>query len=88
MAYWRGLAHVVLLLTLLVWSFSFLAAARLRLSLGLLDSVAARFLPVVLGAGLLLLWRRPLRLPRSSWWKIAAMAALGVPATTSSFFTA
>jgi drug/metabolite transporter (DMT)-like permease len=80
------LAHVVLLLTLLVWSFSFLAAARLRLSVGLVDSVAARFLPVVLGAGLLLYWRRPLRLPRSSWWKIAAMAALGVPGYNLFFF--
>jgi drug/metabolite transporter (DMT)-like permease len=80
------LAHAVLLLTLLVWSFSFLAAARLRQSVGLVDSVAARFLPVVLGAGLLLLWRRPLRLPRSSWWKIAAMAALGVPAYNFFFF--
>jgi drug/metabolite transporter (DMT)-like permease len=80
------LAHAVLLLTLLVWSFSFLAAARLRQSVGLLDSVAARFLPVVLGAGLLLLWRRPLRLPRSSWWKIAAMAALGVPGYNLFFF--
>jgi drug/metabolite transporter (DMT)-like permease len=80
------LAHAVLLLTLLVWSFSFLAAARLRQSVGLVDSVAARFLPVVLGAGLLLLWRRPLRLPRSSWWKIAAMAALGVPVYNFFFF--
>ena len=86
MAYWRRLAHAVLLLTLLVWSFSFLAAARLRQSVGLFDSVAARFLPVVLGAGLLLLWRRPLRLPRSSWWKIAAMAALGVPGYNLFFF--
>ena len=86
MAYWRALAHAVLLLTLLVWSFSFLAAARLRQSVGLFDSVAARFLPVVLGSGLLLLWRRPLRLPRSSWWKIAAMAALGVPAYNLFFF--
>ena len=86
MAYWRALAHAVLLLTLLVWSFSFLAAARLRQSVGLFDSVAARFLPVVLGSGLLLLWRRPLRLPRSSWWKIAAMAALGVPAYNFFFF--
>jgi len=85
-AYWRALAHAVLLLTLLVWSFSFLAAARLRQSVGLFDSVAARFLPVVLGSGLLLLWRRPLRLPRSSWWKIAAMAALGVPAYNFFFF--
>lgn len=86
MAYWRAVAHVVLLLTLLVWSFSFLAAARLRQSVGLVDSVAARFLPVVLGAGLLLLWRRPLRLPRSSWWKVVAMAALGVPAYNLFFF--
>jgi len=84
--YWRALAHAVLLLTLLVWSFSFLAAARLRVSLGLLDSLAARFLPVVLGAGLLLLWRRPLSLPRSSWWKVAAMAVLGVPAYNLFFF--
>jgi drug/metabolite transporter (DMT)-like permease len=80
------LAHAVLLLTLLVWSFSFLAAARLRQSVGLVDSLVARFVPVVLGAGLLLLWRRPLRLPRSSWWKIAAMAALGVPAYNFFFF--
>ena len=86
MAYWRALAHAVLLLTLLVWSFSFLAAARLRQSVGLVDSLVARFVPVVLGAGLLLLWRRPLRLPRSSWWKIAAMAALGVPAYNFFFF--
>jgi len=85
-AYWRALAHAVLLLTLLVWSFSFLAAARLRQSVGLVDSLVARFVPVVLGAGLLLLWRRPLRLPRSSWWKIAAMAALGVPAYNFFFF--
>lgn len=76
----------MLLVTLLVWSFSFLAAARLRQSVGLADSVAARFLPVVLGAALLLLWRRPLRLPRSSWWKVGAMAALGVPAYNLFFF--
>jgi drug/metabolite transporter (DMT)-like permease len=80
------LAHVVLLLTLLVWSFSFLAAARVRVSVGLVDALAARFVPVVLGASLLLLWRRPLRLPRSSWWKVAAMAALGVPAYNLFFF--
>jgi len=85
-AYWRALAHAVLLLTLVVWSFSFLAAARLRLSVGLVDSLAARFLPVVLGAGLLLLVRRPLRLPRSSWGKIAAMAVLGVLAYNLFFF--
>lgn len=81
-----ALAHVTLLVTLLVWSFSFLAAARLRETVGLVDSVAARFLPVVLGAGLLLLWRRPLRLPRSSWGKLVAMAVLGVPAYNLFFF--
>jgi len=85
-AYWRALAHAVLLLTLLVWSFSFLAAARLRQSMGLVDSLAARFLPVVLGAGLALLVRRPLRLPRSSWGKVAAMAVLGVLAYNLFFF--
>jgi O-acetylserine/cysteine efflux transporter len=74
------LAHLVLSLTLVVWSFSFLAAARLRQDLGLVDALAARFLPVVLGAGLLLMWRRPLRLPRTSWWRIVAMGLLGVPA--------
>jgi len=72
-------AHLVLVLTLLIWSFSFLAAARLRQDLGLTDALAARFLPVLLGAGLLLLWRRPLRLPRASWWRIAVMGLLGVP---------
>ncbi|HKZ32828.1 MAG TPA: DMT family transporter [Vicinamibacteria bacterium] len=80
------MAHAVLLLTLLVWSFSFLAAARLRQSMGLVDSLAARFLPVVLGAGLALLVRRPLRLPRSSWGKVAAMAVLGVLAYNLFFF--
>jgi len=79
-AYCPGLAHLVLFFTLIVWSFSFLAAARLRQDLGLVDSLAARFLPVLLGAGLLLWWRRPLRLPRAAWWRIAVMALLGVPA--------
>jgi drug/metabolite transporter (DMT)-like permease len=78
-------AHLVLLLTLVVWSFSFLAAARLREGVGLADALAARFLPVLLGAGLLLLWRRPLRLPRAAWWRIAAMGFLGVPAYNLAF---
>jgi drug/metabolite transporter (DMT)-like permease len=73
------LAHLVLVLTLLVWSFSFLAAARLRQDLGLLDALAARFVPVFLGAAAVLIWRRPLRLPRGSWPRIAVMAFLGVP---------
>jgi drug/metabolite transporter (DMT)-like permease len=84
-AYWRDLAHLVLVLTLLIWSFSFLAAARLRQDLGLMDALAARFLPVLLGAGLLLLWRRPLRLPRAAWWRIVAMGLLGVPVYNLAF---
>jgi len=84
-AYCPGLAHLVLVLTLLIWSFSFLAAARLRQDLGLTDALAARFLPVLLGAGLLLLWRRPLRLPRSARWRIVAMGLLGVPVYNLAF---
>jgi drug/metabolite transporter (DMT)-like permease len=72
-------AHLVLVATLLIWSFSFLAAARLRQDLALLDALCARFLPVLCGAGLLLLWRRPLRLPRAAWWRIADLGLLGVP---------
>ena len=72
------MAHLVLVLTLLIWSFSFLAAARLRQDVGLADALGARFLPVLIGAALLLLWRRPLRLPRASWWRIVAMGLLGV----------
>jgi drug/metabolite transporter (DMT)-like permease len=73
-------AHLVLFLTLVIWSFSFIAAARLREDLGLLDALAARFVPVLVGAGLLLLVRRPLRLPRSARWRIVALGLLGVPA--------
>ncbi len=40
---------------------------------------------MLLGAGLLLLWRRPLRLPRASWWRIAAMGFLGVPVYNLAF---
>ena len=79
------MAHLVLAVTLLIWSFSFLAAARLRQDLGLVDAMAARFLPVLLGAGLLLLWRRPLRLPRAAWWRIAALGLLGVPVYNLAF---
>jgi drug/metabolite transporter (DMT)-like permease len=79
------LAHIVLVLTLLIWSFSFLAAARLRQDLGLGDALGARFLPVLLGAGLLLLWRRPLRLQRAAWWRVVAMGLLGVPVYNLAF---
>jgi drug/metabolite transporter (DMT)-like permease len=74
------LAHLVLVLTLLIWSFSFAAAARLRQDLGLLDALAARFLPVLVGSGLLLLARRPLRLPRRALWRVVVLGILGVPA--------
>jgi drug/metabolite transporter (DMT)-like permease len=84
-AYCPGLAHLVLVITLLIWSFSFLAAARLRQDLALLAALAARFLPVLLGAGALLLWRRPLRLPRAAWWRIVAMGLLGVPVYNLAF---
>jgi drug/metabolite transporter (DMT)-like permease len=84
-AYSSGLAHIVLVLTLLIWSFSFLAGARLREDVGLVDAVAARFLPVLLGAGALLLWRRPLHVPRAAWWRVGAMGLLGVPAYNFAF---
>jgi drug/metabolite transporter (DMT)-like permease len=79
------LAHIVLVLTLLIWSFSFLAAARLRQDLGLGDALGARSLPVLLGAGVLLLWRRPLRLPRAAWWRVVVMGLLGVPVYNLAF---
>jgi len=80
------LAHVVLALTVLVWSFSFLAAARLRQDLGLAESLAARFVPVLVGAGACLLARRPLRVPRAAWPKVVAMGLLSVPVYNIFFF--
>jgi drug/metabolite transporter (DMT)-like permease len=78
--------HLVLVLTLLVWSFSFLAAARLRQDVGLVEALAARFVPVLVGAGVLVACRRPLRVPRGSWWRIVAMGLLGVPLYNAFFF--
>jgi len=80
------LAHLVLVLTILTWSFSFLAAARLRQDLGLTEALAARFVPVLLGAGAFLLFRRPLRLPREAWPKVVAMGLLSVPVYNVFFF--
>jgi drug/metabolite transporter (DMT)-like permease len=80
------LAHLVLALTVLVWSFSFLAAARLRQDLGLTESLAARFVPVLVGSGAYLLARRPLRIPREAWPKVVAMGLLSVPAYNVFFF--
>jgi drug/metabolite transporter (DMT)-like permease len=71
-------AHLVLLLTVLIWSFSFMAAARVRQDLDLTQALAARFLPVLLGAGVALAYRRPLRLPRGSWPRIVLLGLCGV----------
>jgi drug/metabolite transporter (DMT)-like permease len=82
-------AHLVLAATILTWSFSFLAAARLREAVGLGDALAARFVPVLVGSALILLVlrsRRPLRLPRAAWPKIVAMGLLSVPAYNVFFF--
>ena len=80
------MAHVVLALTVLTWSFSFLAAVRLRHDLGLTEALAARFVPVLLGAGAFLLFRRPLRVPRGAWPKVVAMGLLSVPFYNVFFF--
>ena len=80
------MAHLVLVLTLLTWSFSFIAAAHLRDHLGLTEALAARFVPVFLGAGAFLLVRRPLRLPREAWPKVVVMGLLSVPAYNVFFF--
>jgi drug/metabolite transporter (DMT)-like permease len=72
-------AHLLLVLTLLSWSFSFMAAARLRQDLGLAEALAARFVPVLIGAGAFLAWRWPLRIPRQAWPRIVALGLLGVP---------
>lgn len=80
------MAHLVLALTVLVWSFSFLAAARLRQDLGLTEALAARFVPVLVGSGAWLLARRPLRIPRAAWPTIVAMGLLSVPLYNVFFF--
>lgn len=79
------MAHLVLVLTLVAWSLSFLAAARVRQDLGLMHALLARFLPVLLGAALLLLVRRP-RLPRRAWPVVAAMGLVGGPIYHVFFF--
>ncbi|MCG3191504.1 MAG: hypothetical protein DIJKHBIC_00732 [Thermoanaerobaculia bacterium] len=80
------MAYLALIATFLVWSFSFLAAAKLRQHLGLTDSLAARFVPVLLGAALLLWWRRPLRIPGKAWKTLVLMGLLAVPAYNLAFF--
>ena len=81
--------HLVLVATLLTWSFSFMAAARLRQDLGLGEALAARFVPVLVGSALALAairLRRPLRLPREAWWKVVVLGLLSVPAYNVFFF--
>ena len=82
----RPLAHLVLALTVLTWSFSFMAAVRLRQDLGLTASLAARFIPVLLGSGAFLLLRQKIRIPREAWPKVIAMGLLSVPAYNVFFF--
>jgi drug/metabolite transporter (DMT)-like permease len=80
------LAHLVLALTILTWSFSFMAAVRLREDLGLTAALTARFVPVLLGSGAFLLLRRRIRIPREAWPKVIAMGLLSVPAYNVFFF--
>ncbi|MBK6403713.1 MAG: DMT family transporter [Holophagales bacterium] len=80
------MAHLVLALTVLTWSFSFMAAVRLRQDLGLTEALAARFVPVLLGAGVFLLLRKKIRVPREAWPKVIAMGLLSVPAYNVFFF--
>lgn len=83
------LPYLVLVATIVVWSFSFIAAARLRDHVGLTEALAARFVPVLVGSIVVLLVlaaRRGLRLPRAAWPKVAAMGLLSVPAYNVFFF--
>jgi drug/metabolite transporter (DMT)-like permease len=82
------LPHLVLVFTLLIWSLSFLAASVVRRDLSVEEALAGRFLPVLLGALLLiaLRWKSFRALPRGAWPKIALMALLGVPLYNLFFF--
>lgn len=80
-----SLAHLVALIAVLFWSGSFLAAARLRQDLSVSEALAARFIPVFVGAGVLLLWRRP-RFPRGAWPRILGLGLCGVVLYNIFFF--
>ena len=58
----------------------------LRQHVGLTEALAARFVPVFLGAAAFLLVRRPIRLPREAWPKVVAMGLLSVPVYNVFFF--
>ena len=79
------MAHLVALIAVLFWSGSFLAAARLRQDLTVAEALAARFIPVFVGSGLLLLWRRP-RFARAAWPRILALGLCGVVLYNIFFF--
>lgn len=79
------MAHLVLVLTLVVWSLSFLAAAWVRRDLSVTEALAARFLPVLPVTLLALLWRRP-RFPAGAWPRIVALGLLAVPVYNVFFF--
>lgn len=79
------MAHLVLVVTLVVWSLSFLAAAWVRRDLSVSEALAARFLPVLPVTLPALLWRRP-RFPRGAWPRIVALGLLAVPVYNVFFF--
>jgi len=56
-----------------------------RQDLGVGEALAARFVPVLLGAALVLALRRP-RFPPGAWPRIVAMGLLGVPLYNLFFF--
>ena len=83
------MAYFVLVVTLLIWSGSFLAARWARESLSVSEALAARFVPVLLCSLLLIAWRwkSVRRLPRAAWGKIAWMGILSVPVYNLFFFS-
>ncbi len=82
------MAHALLVLTLLVWSFSFMAAGTAMASLSVPQALAGRFAPVLIGSLLLMAWRRPLKIPRAAWPRIVWMGLLSVPCYNFFFFFA
>src|SRR6185369_3975778 len=84
------MAYFVLVVTLLIWSGSFLAARWARESLSVSEALAARFVPVLLSGLLLIAWRwkSVRRLPRAAWGKIVWMGILSVPVYNFFFFIA
>lgn len=84
------MAYFVLVITLLIWSGSFLAARWARESLSVGEALAARFVPVLVSGLLLIAWRwkSVRKLPRAAWGKIIWMGILSVPVYNLFFFMA